>query len=72
MTTEEQTIQNLITLIQSRNQRIVELELQVLNLNKQVQEGDNHADGKSLQSKEDQRQETKRVFNAKKEKEKIS
>ena len=72
MTSEEQTIQNLLALVQGRNQRIVELELQVLNLNKQIQEGDNHANGKSLQGKEDQRQETKRVFNEKKEKEKVS
>ena len=72
MTSEEQTIQNLLALVQGRNQRIVELELQVLNLNKQVQEGDNHANGKSLQGKEDERQETKRVFNEKKEKEKVS
>ncbi len=71
MTSEEQTIQNLLTLVQGRNQRIVELELQVLNLNKQLQEGANHANGKSLQGKEDERQETKRVFNEKKEEKKV-
>jgi len=72
MTSEEQTIQNLITLVQGRNQRIVELELQVLNLNNQIEKGANNANGKSLQGEEDKRQETKRVFNEKKEKEKVS
>ena len=72
MTSEEQTIQNLLALVQGRNQRIVELEMQVLNLTKQIEEGANHANGESLQGKENQREETKRVFNEIKEKEKIS
>jgi len=41
------------------------------NLNKQLQEGANHANGKSLQGKEDERQEKKRVFNEKKEEKKV-
>ena len=34
MTTEEQTKQDLLTLIQGRNQRIAELEMQVLGLSR--------------------------------------
>jgi len=34
MTTEEQTKQDLLTLVQARNQRIAELELQILNLSR--------------------------------------
>ena len=41
MTSEEQTIQNLLALIQGRNQRIVELEIQVLNLTNQIEGADN-------------------------------
>jgi hypothetical protein len=37
MTTEEQTKADLLTLIQGRNQRIAELELLVLDLNRQVE-----------------------------------
>ena len=38
MTTEQQTKADLLTLIQGRNQRIAELELLVLDLNRQVEE----------------------------------
>ena len=38
MTTEEQTKADLLTLIQGRNQRIAELELLVLDLNRQNEE----------------------------------
>jgi len=38
MTTEEQTKADLLTLIQGRNQRIAELELLVLDLNRKLQE----------------------------------
>jgi hypothetical protein len=71
MPSEEQTKADLLTLIQGRNQRIAELELLVLDLNRQIQEGANYANGKSLQGKEDERQETKRVFNEKKEEKKV-
>jgi len=38
MTTEEQTKQDLLTLIQGRNQRIAELELIVLDLKRKLDE----------------------------------
>ena len=38
MTTEEQTKADLLTLVQGRNQRIAELELLVLDLNRKLQE----------------------------------
>jgi len=38
MTTEEQTKADLLTLVQGRNQRIAELELLVLDLNRQNEE----------------------------------
>ena len=38
MTSEEQTKADLLTLIQGRNQRIAELELLVLDLNRQNEE----------------------------------
>jgi hypothetical protein len=38
MATEEQTKADLLTLIQGRNQRIAELELLVLDLNRKLQE----------------------------------
>ena len=34
MTDEDRTKQDLLTLVQARNQRIAELELQILNLNR--------------------------------------
>ena len=59
MTTEEQTKADLLTLIQGRNQRIAELELLVLDLNRQVEESRN-----ALSYNE------KKVFGEKNEKEK--
>ena len=41
MTTEQQTKADLLTLIQGRNQRIAELELLVLDLNRKLQEVNN-------------------------------
>jgi len=41
MTTEQQTKADLLTLIQGRNQRIAELELLVLDLNRKLQEKSN-------------------------------
>ena len=38
MTSEEQTKADLLTLVQGRNQRIAELELLVLDLNRRLQE----------------------------------
>ena len=38
MATEEQTKADLLTLVQGRNQRIAELELLVLDLNRKLQE----------------------------------
>jgi len=38
MTSEEQTKADLLTLVQGRNQRIAELELLVLDLNRKLQE----------------------------------
>ena len=59
MTSEEQTKADLLTLIQGRNQRIAELELLVLDLNRQVEESKN-----ALSYNE------KKVFGEKNEKEK--
>ena len=59
MTSEEQTKADLLTLIQGRNQRIAELELLVLDLNRQVEESRN---GLSYNEK--------KVFGEKNEKEK--
>ena len=59
MTSEEQTKADLLTLIQGRNQRIAELELLVLDLNRQVEESRN-----ALSYNE------KKVFGEKNEKEK--
>ena len=56
---EEQTKADLLTLIQGRNQRIAELELLVLDLNRQVEESRN-----ALSYNE------KKVFGEKNEKEK--
>ena len=44
MTTEQQTKADLLTLIQGRNQRIAELELLVLDLNRKLQEVTNARD----------------------------
>ena len=56
MTTEEQTKQDLLTLIQVRNQRIAELELQNLALirNQCDCEGECNANGKAVQGEENQ------------------
>ena len=59
MPSEEQTKADLLTLIQGRNQRIAELELLVLDLNRQVEESRN-----ALSYNE------KKVFGEKNEKEK--
>jgi hypothetical protein len=44
MTSEEQTKADLLTLVQGRNQRIAELELLVLDLNRKLQEVTNERD----------------------------
>ncbi len=44
MTSEEQTKADLLTLVQGRNQRIAELELLVLDLNRKLQERNNERD----------------------------
>ena len=62
MPSEEQTKADLLTLIQGRNQRIAELELLVLDLNRQVEELKNAR----------QNEEKKEVFGKKKEDEKAS
>ena len=59
MPSEEQTKADLLTLIQGRNQRIAELELLVLDLNRQIEESKN-----ALSYNE------KKVFGEKNEKEK--
>ena len=71
MTTEEQTKQDLLVLIQGRNQRIAELELQVLQLNRNQCkcEGEcNNANGESIQVQKTESKEEKKVFG---EKEKV-
>ena len=62
MPSEEQTKADLLTLIQGRNQRIAELELLVLDLNRQVEELKNAR----------KNDEKKEVFGKKKEDEKAS
>lgn len=64
MPSEEQTKADLLTLIQGRNQRIAELELLVLDLNRQIEECKN-----ALSHKEEEKKE---VFGKKKEDEKAS
>ena len=62
MTTEEQTKQDLLVLIQGRNQRIAELELQVLNLSRNQCKGEcNNANGESIQVQKAESK-NKRVF----------
>ena len=55
MTTEDQTKQDLLTLVQVRNQRIAELELNNLALsrNQCKCEGECNANGKAVQGEED-------------------
>tara|TARA_A100001515_G_scaffold144524_1_gene148847 strand:+ start:24577 stop:24789 length:213 start_codon:yes stop_codon:yes gene_type:complete len=67
MPSEEQTKADLLTLIQGRNQRIAELELLVLDLNRQIQEGANHANGKTVQVQKTEDKD-KKVFGQKEEK----
>ena len=58
MTTEEQTNQDFLTLIQIRNQRIAELELQNLALSRnQCKGGCNTANGNTIQSKKEGQEE---------------
>ena len=54
MTTEEQTNQDFITLIQIRNQRIAELELNNLALSRNQCKGECNANGKAVQGEENQ------------------
>ena len=69
MTTEEQTKQDLLVLIQGRNQRIAELELQVLGLSRNQCKGEcNNANGESIQVQKAESKEEKKVFG---EKEKV-
>ena len=56
MTSEEQTKADLLTLIQGRNQRIAELELLVLDLNRQVEESKN-----ALSHKEEKEEKEEKV-----------
>jgi len=60
MTTEEQAQQDLLVLIQGRNQRIAELELQVLNLSRNQCKGECNANGKAVQGEEDQSKKEKK------------
>ena len=60
----EETIQDLLALVQGRNQRIAELELQVLQLNRnqcKCQGECNNANGKSV-SVQEAESKNKRVF----------
>jgi hypothetical protein len=69
MTTEEQIKQDLLTIIQVRNQRIAELELDKLSLvRNQCKGGCNNANGESIQVQKTESKEEKKVFG---EKEKV-
>ena len=58
MSTEEQTNQDFLTLIQIRNQRIAELELNNLVLSRnQCKGGCNNANGNTIQSKKEGQEE---------------
>jgi hypothetical protein len=60
MTTEEQTKQDLLVLIQVRNQRIAELELDKLSLvRNQCKGGCNNANGNKKEGQEERNQEKK-------------
>jgi hypothetical protein len=52
MTSEEQTKADLLTLVQGRNQRIAELELLVLDLNRKLQEVTNANEEKEKKENE--------------------
>jgi len=54
MTTEQQTKADLLTLIQGRNQRIAELELLVLDLNRKLQEATNARNEKDEGNEEEE------------------
>ena len=69
MTTEEQIKHDLLTIIQVRNQRIAELELDKLSLVRNQCKGEcNNANGKSIQVQKAESKEEKKVFG---EKEKV-
>jgi len=57
MTTEEQTKADLLTLVQGRNQRIAELELLVLDLNRKLQEVTNARDEEKEEGNEEKENE---------------
>ena len=57
MTSEEQTKADLLTLIQGRNQRIAELELLVLDLNRKLQEVTNARDEEKEEGNEEKENE---------------
>jgi len=71
MTTEEQTKQDLLVLIQGRNQRIAELELQVLGLSRNQCncEGECNANGESIQVQKTEGKKEKKIFGEKEKKE---
>ena len=58
MTTEEQTKADLLTLVQGRNQRIAELELLVLALNRKLQEVTNENEEKEKGNKKKENEKT--------------
>jgi len=61
----EDTIQDLLALVQGRNQRIADLELQVLKLNRNQCKGEcSNANGKSI-SVQEAESKNKRVFGEK-------
>jgi len=66
MTTEEQTNQDFLTLIQIRNQRIAELELQNLALSRNQCKGECDANGESVQVQKTEGKD-KKVFGEKQE-----
>lgn len=51
MTSEEQTKTDLLTLIQGRNQRIAELELLILDLNRRLDEKEKRQEEKKANGK---------------------
>ena len=57
MTSEEQTKADLLTLVQGRNQRIAELELLVLDLNRKLQEVTNARDEEKEEGNEEKENE---------------
>ena len=57
MTSEEQTKADLLTLVQGRNQRIAELELLVLDLNRKLQEVTNAGNEEKEEGNEEKKNE---------------